>query len=96
MTTEPTEPDRTAQPPQFEHVELDRRLRRLEWPGPSPEVKQRGLEAIRRAMEAESNTECMQAPVERSLSFEVTRWRPATHTMAWSAPRRQPRFAISL
>jgi NAD(P)-dependent dehydrogenase (short-subunit alcohol dehydrogenase family) len=39
--------------PKLEHADLDRRLSRLEWPTPGPEVKQRGLAEIRRAMDAQ-------------------------------------------
>ena len=88
--------NRIAQFPHLDHAELDRRLRDLEWPGPSAAVKERGLDAIRRAMEIQRDAVDAQAPVERTLCFEVTRWRPASHAKTWSAPRRQPRFATSL
>jgi hypothetical protein len=47
-------------------------------------------------MEIQRDAVDAQAPVERTLCFEVTRWRPASHAKTWSAPRRQPRFATSL
>jgi hypothetical protein len=82
--------------PELEHDELDRRLRRLTWPGAPPHVRQRGLEAIMRAARTQSAAAQPPARVERVQRFEVTRWAPALRTRGWSAPRRQPRFAITL
>ena len=93
--------DLDAQFPKLEPADLDSRLTRLEWPAPSAEVRERGLAEIRRVMEAQRLDERPPAPVERmpverTLRFELTRWRPAGRTVTWSAPRRQPRLAISL
>jgi hypothetical protein len=98
---EPIRTDLNAEFPRLEHADLDRRLSRLEWPVPSAEVKERGLAEIRRAMETQRlddrpHPPVERAPVERTLRFELTRWRPAGRTVTWSAPRRQPRLAISL
>jgi hypothetical protein len=101
VTMEHHHTDLNAQFPKLEHADLDRRLSRLEWPAPSPEVRERGLAEIRRAMDGQRRDERPHAPVERTpvertLRFELTRWRPAGRTTTWSAPRRQPRLAISL
>ena len=82
--------------PESEHVELDRRLSRLEWPSPSPAVKQRGLEAIRLSLQVQRSADCAPAKVVRVQRFELTRARTAWRTTGWSAPRRQIRLAVSL
>jgi hypothetical protein len=88
------EPDLIAYVPGLEHDELDRRLRNLTWTVAPPETKLRGLEAIRRVARAQASATA--APVERVERFELTRWTPALRTMTWAAPRRPPRFAITL
>jgi hypothetical protein len=90
------EPELIARFPDLEHDELDRRLRRLSWPDAPPEVRRRCLDEIMRTVRAQAAVERAPAQVERVQRFELTRWAPALRTMAWSAPRRQPRFAITL
>jgi hypothetical protein len=82
--------------PESEHVELDRRLSQLEWPSPSPDVKQRGLEAIRFSLQAERAPRREPSKVVRVQRFELTRARTAWRTAGWSAPQRQVRLAVSL
>jgi hypothetical protein len=82
--------------PESEHLELDRRLSKLEWPTPSPAVKQRGLEAIRLSLQAQRAPQGEPAKVVRVPRFELTRARAGWRTTSWSAPRRPIRLAVSL
>jgi hypothetical protein len=103
MSLEPHPTDLGAQFSEFEHGELDRRLRHLDWPGPPAEVKQRCLDQILGAMRTQAVPtpvpQVPQAPrgsVGQARRYELTRWRPLARSTGWSAPRRQPRFAATL
>jgi hypothetical protein len=84
--------------PELEHGELDRRLRRLAWPGPPAEARERCLERIMGAVQTHLEAEVESTPprVERVQRYELTRWRPLARPARLQAPRRQPRFATAL